>query len=110
MSEQEKLDLILSEMQGMKDEMQGMKNEMQGVKDEMQGMKDDIAHLDKKVTDIGLHIENVTDKNVQLLAENHIELVNKLNEAIPEADKNLAYEVKVNYLLEEVDKLKQRIS
>ena len=109
MTDSEKLDLILSEMQGMKSEMQGMKSEMQGMKSEMQGMKSEIQELKRRVTSIELHIENATDKNIQLIAENFIELTKKLNQAIPVADKNLAYEVKVNYLIEEVDKIKEEI-
>ena len=54
-------------------------------------------------------MENVTDKNISLLAENFIDLTNKLNQAIPAADKNLAYEVKVNYLIEEVEELKTKV-
>ncbi|MBD5534388.1 MAG: hypothetical protein HDQ99_01735 [Lachnospiraceae bacterium] len=103
MTDSEKMDLILSELQGMKSEMQGMKGEMQGMKSEMQEIK-------RRTTSIELHIENTTDKNIQLIAENFIELTNKLNQAIPAADKNLAYEVKVNYLVSEVDKLKREIA
>ena len=89
MADSEKLDLILSEMQGMKSEMQELK---------------------RRTTSIELHLENTTDNNIQLIAENFIELTNKLNQAIPAADKNLAYEVKVNYLVREVDKLKKEIA
>lgn len=96
MTDGEKLDLILSQMQDMKTEMQDMKTEMQ--------------KLNQRTTSIELHIENVTDKNIQLIAENFIELTNKLNQAIPATDKNLAYEVKVNYLASEVDKLKREIA
>jgi|GEM_PF-3765021 len=71
---------------------------------------DKLNKLDLKLTDTRLHIENATDKNIQLIAENFIELTKKLNQAIPVADKNLAYEVKVNYLIEEVDKLKKELS
>lgn len=49
LTDDEKLDLILSEMQGMKTEMQELK---------------------RRVTSIELHLENDTDKNIQLLAEN----------------------------------------
>ena len=70
----------------------------------------DIRHaagsLEQKAAASGLHIENVTDPSIQLIAENFIELTNKLNPAIPAADKNLAYEVKVNYLVCEVNNLK----
>ncbi len=62
-----------------------------------------------KITDIELHLENVTDRNIELLAENHSNLVDKLNQAIPVADKNLTYEVKVNYLLERVSKLEKKV-
>ncbi len=97
-----------TEMQGMKTQMQSMKTEMQGMKTEIQGIRSDLRDLEHRTINIELHLENTTDKNIQLLAENFIELSNKLNQAIPAADKNLAYEVKVNYLLEEVDKLKKR--
>ncbi|MDE7198820.1 MAG: hypothetical protein K2O15_08040 [Lachnospiraceae bacterium] len=104
------------DMQGMKEDMQGMKEDMQGMKEDMRGMKEDmravkadIYDLQRKVSGIGMHVENFTDKNVQLIAENFIELTKKLNMAIPAADNNRAYEVKVNYLLEEVDKIKKAI-
>ena len=89
MTDSEKLDLILSEIQGIKTNMQ---------------------EIERRTTNIELHLENTTDKNIQLIAENFIELTNKLNQAIPAADKNLAYEVKVNYLVSEVDKLKREIA
>ena len=110
MTDSQKLDLILSEMQSMKGEMQSMKGEMQG-------MKGEIQKLDQRITNLELHLENSTDKNIQLLAENFVELTKKLNQAIPVADKNLAYEVKVNYLIDRVhileddmNKLKMRFA
>lgn len=105
----EKLQGMKDDMQGMKDDMQGMKDDMRGMKEDMRGMKADIYDLQRKVTGIGMHIENFTDKNVQIIAENFIELTKKLNMAIPVADNNRAYEIKVNYLLEEVDKIKKAI-
>lgn len=96
MTESEKFDLILSKIQDVKEELQDVKEELQDVK--------------RRVTGVELHIENVTDKNIQLIAENFVELTNKLNQAIPVADKNLAYEVKVNYLINEVNKLKTEVA
>lgn len=89
MADNEKLDLILSKLDLIESEMQEIK---------------------RRTTSIELHLENATDKNIQLIAENFIELTNKLNQAIPVADKNLAYEVKVNYLVREVDKLKEELA
>ncbi len=102
-------DLIDEKLQDMKEDMRGMKEDMQGMKEDMRAVKADLYDLQRKVTGIGMHIENCTDKNVQIIAENFIELTKKLNMAIPVADNNRAYEVKVNYLLEEVDKIKKTI-
>lgn len=89
MTDSEKIDLILSEMQGMKTEMQEVK---------------------RRITNMELHIENGTDKNVQLIAENFIELTKKLNQAIPVADNTFAYEIKVNYLADRVNALEKEIA
>ncbi len=101
MTDSEKLDLALSKLDKL-DKLDVLESEMQGFKQEMQEIK-------RRTTNLELHIENVTDKNIQLIAENFIELTKKLNEAIPVADKNLAYEVKVNYLVCEIDKIKEEI-
>ncbi len=103
----EEIQGMKSDMQDMKEDMQGMKSDMQGMKSDMQGMKAEINDVSRRVDGIELHLENETDKNIQLLAENFIELTNKLNQAIPAADKNLAYEVKVNYLVGRVNNLEK---
>lgn len=99
MNESDKTDLILTELQNMKLDMQEMKSDMRS-------MKSDMQEMNHRLTKLELHIENCTDRNIQLIAENFVELTKKLNQAIPVANKNLAYEVKVNYLLEEFEKLK----
>ena len=66
--------------------------------------------LGRNIRLINLHLENETDKGINLLAENFIDLSNKLNMAVPVANKNLAYEVKVNYLIGEVNKLKDNVA
>ncbi len=71
----------------------------------LQPLKDGLESIRRRLSDVERHLENVTDKNIQLLAENFIELVKKLNQAIPAADSNRAYEVKVNYLIEKVQVL-----
>ena len=156
MSEHEKLDLILSEIQGIKQDlrqeiqetkqelqqgMQEIKQELQQeiqetkqelrqeiqetkqeLRQEIQETKQELPELENRMetlegqrkirqqtTKVELQLENGVRTNIQLLAENFVDLTRKLNQAIPVADKNLAYEVKVNYLLEEVEQLKKHV-
>lgn len=123
MGDSEKLDIIISELRGMKQDIKELKEEVQILKDDVRILKDDVQilkddvrilkedvkTLEKRTLYIETHIENGTDKNIQLIAENFIELTRKLDQAIPIADKNLAYEIKVNYLTERVDKLEKQV-
>ena len=94
----------------LKGEMKEIKEDIRILKEDVQILKEDVQLLKKKVTCIELHLENSTDHNIQLIAENFIDLTNKLNQAIPAADNNRMYEVKVNYLIEEVKKLADEVS
>ncbi len=75
-----------------------------------QPIKDDLDTLKKKTTDLALHLENVTDRNIELLAENHLSLVDKLNEAVKTANKTALYEIQVRILTEKVDKLSNEVA
>ncbi|MCI9490754.1 MAG: hypothetical protein HFG97_12260 [Dorea sp.] len=44
---------------------------------ELQPLKDDIR-------DMKLHLENITDKNIQLLAENYVPAAKRYEKAVPE--------------------------
>lgn len=100
---------VKADIQKMKTDIRILQEDVENLKEELAHAKQNIVELDCKITAINLHLENGTDKGIQLVAENFIELTNKLNEAIPVADKNLAYEVKVNYLIIEVEKMKKEI-
>lgn len=114
MTESEKMDLILSgleeirtDVSELKTDVSELKTDVSELKTDVSGLKTDVSGLKQEVSAIKLHLENVTDKNISILAENHIELVKKLNAAIPIADNNRAYAVQVNYLTERVTKLEK---
>lgn len=72
-------------------------------------MDERLERVENKVTDTRLHIENVTDKNIQLLAEGHEIFVSKYSKTEEISDKQYAYQVKVNYLIEDVKNLKKEV-
>lgn len=92
MTDSEKLDLILSRL----DKIDSLESEMQELK--------------RRITNIELTIENETNRNIQLLAENHITLIDKLNQAIKVADKTLMYEVQMTSLKSRLELLEKEVT
>ena len=107
---------LKTDVAGLKTDVAGLKSEMIELKNRIGCLEDRMLILEKRMDKmesllhkINLHLETETDPGVQLIAESHIDLTRKLNEAIPAADKNLAYEVKVNYLIGEVRELREDV-
>ncbi len=96
MSENEKLDLILSEMKEMKKDIDNMKN--------------DINDLKQKVTKIDLTIENELRTNIMRVAEGHLDLSRNLHEAMKPNNEIEMLGIKVRMLEADVKELKQKIS
>lgn len=117
MSDSEKLDLILSDMQSMKneihdmkDDMQGMKDEIHDMKDDMQGMKNDMQEVKQKVSKIDLTLENEIRVNIQRVAEGHLDLSRNLHEAMRPSNEVEMLAIKVRMLETDVKELKEKIS
>ena len=96
MTDSEKLDLLLSEMQSMKSEMQSMKSEMQEVK--------------QKITKIDLTIENEIRVNIQRVAEGHLDLSRNLHEAMKPSSEVEMLAIKVRQLESDVRDLKHKLA
>ena len=89
--------------------LEDMYGKMQSMEDKIQGMNDKLELTNQKVTAMQLSLENETNHNIQLLAENHINLVDKLNQAIHAQDKSLLYEVQVSGLKARVEQLEREV-
>ena len=117
MTENEKLDLILSEIQGMKSEIEGTKNEIQemkseieGTKNEIQEMKSDIQEIKQKVTKIDLTIDNELRVNIQRIAEGHLDLSRNLHDAMKPSNEIEMLAIKVRMLESDVRDLKEKLA
>lgn len=89
MTDSEKLDLLLEKVGTIETEMQELK---------------------RRTTNIELTLENETNRNIQLLAENHITLIDKLNQSIKVADKTLMFEVQMTSLKSRIDLLEKEVA
>lgn len=123
MTDSEKLDLLLSEMQSMKTDMQSIKTDMQGMKTEMQGMKTDmqsmksnaqelkdkVSVIENKVTDISLILENEIRVNIQRVAEGHLDLSRNLHDALKIDNEKEMLAIRVNVLETELRRIKTQL-
>ena len=77
------------EIGGMKQDIEGMKQDIGGMKQEIGGMKQDIKELkenqegfDRELKAINVTLENEVIKSIKIIAEGHMDLSRKLDEAL----------------------------
>lgn len=85
--------------------------EIRYVKDDVQELKEGVKVLKE---DVSVLKEDVKELKEDIVAENHINLIDKMNESIRASDKTLMYEIavdtlktRVNRLEKEMDKIKK---
>ena len=69
--------------------LQALYNDMQTVKHKVTSLDENVASLDEKVASlecevskINVTLENETNRNIKIIAEGHLDLSRKLNEAV----------------------------
>ena len=83
------LDGTKQDIGGMKQDIGGMKQDIGGMKQEIGGMKQDIKELkenqkrfDRELKAINVTLENEVIKSIKIIAEGHLDLSRKLDEAL----------------------------
>lgn len=72
-------------------------------------MDERLDKLDLDVRDIKLTLENETNKNIMLVAEGHLDLSRKLDEALKVKNEKEMIAIRVNILENELRRLKERV-
>jgi len=70
-------------------------------------INDRVQNIESKVRGIEITLESETNRNINLIAEGHLNLDRKLDEALKTLQPNIMYHLKVNHLDGEVKKIKQ---
>lgn len=130
MNEKELLQAMYESMQEIKGDIREMKGDISELKEdvevlkqrsdtfekrldtlteEVHSMRQDMGTMNERLMKIEVSLENETNHNIQLLAENHITLIDKLNQAIRVTDKTLLYEVQVSGFKMRVEKLEKEV-
>ena len=96
-TDREILEAVLAEVRGLGTRMDGLESRMDGLDSRMDGLDSRMDGLDSRMermekrqerfeeetrdnfADLRLHLENITDRNLSILAENHLNLINKMD-------------------------------
>lgn len=107
---------LKNELQPLKKDVQDLKNNVPTLNQDAKTlnncvtkMNHDIQELMNRITKIELTLENEMNRNIQLLAENHINLIDKLNAAMKVQDKSILYEVQISGLKTRIEIIEREL-
>ena len=80
------------------------------MENDIKSIKDSIESLERKIVSIELTLENETNPGIKIVAEGHLDLNRKLDEALKVENEKEMLLLRVNHLENELRKVKERIS
>ena len=120
-TDREILEAVLAEVRGLGTRMDGLESRMDGLDSRMDGLDSRMERMEKcqerfeeetrdNFADLRLHLENITDRNLSILAENHLNLINKMDVSATWMNRIMINEVKINALTDQVNRLQVKHS
>lgn len=76
----------------------------------LQAMADMLAPIKTNIKDIQLTLENETNRNIALIAEGHLDLSRKLDDALKVENEKEMLLIRVNRLENEIRQIKEKIN
>ena len=74
--------LIRKELDGTKQDIGGMKQDIGGMKQDIKELKENQKRFDRELKAINVTLENEVIKSIKIIAEGHMDLSRKLDEAL----------------------------
>ncbi len=100
---------VREETKGLATGLEELREETKELAADMKSVREDTKELRSRMSAIELNLENETNKNIRILAENHLSLMEKLDEAIKVSNRHFLYELKVSSLDRRVTEIERRI-
>lgn len=105
----EELQDVKGEVLGLKGQVQGVQGEVLELKERVQGVEDKARKLEGHVQGIRLTLENETNKNINIIAEGHLNLSRKLDEALKVENEKEVLLIRINRLENGYRTLKEQV-
>ena len=113
-TDREILEAVLAEVRGLGTRMDGLESRMDGLDSRMERMEKRQERFEEETrdnfADLRLHLENITDRNLSILAENHLNLINTMDVSATWMNRIMINEVKINALADQVNRLQVKHS
>ena len=100
---------VKGEVRELKGQVQGVKGEVLELKERVQGVEDKARKLEGHVQGIRLTLENETNKNINIIAEGHLNLSRKLDEALKVENEKEVLLIRINRLENGYRTLKEQV-
>ena len=108
------MDKFESRMDKFESRMDGFESQMDKFESQMNRMEESQKRFEEETrnnfADIKLHLENITDRNISILAENHLNLINKMDVSATWMNRIMINEVRMNALTDQVARLQAKSS
>ena len=92
------MDKFESRMDGFESQMDKFESQMNRMEESQKRFEEETRN---NFADIKLHLENITDRNISILAENHLNLINKMDVSATWMNRIMINEVKMNALTDQ---------
>ena len=109
MTQNEMIVAIYDGMQDLKTDMRELKDRVQVLEEDVSALKEDVSVLKEDVSGIHLTLENVTNRNIRVVAEGHLDLSRKLDEALKADTERELMHLRVNVLENDMRRVKEKV-
>ena len=100
---------VEGEVRELKERVKGVEGEVRELKERVQGVEGEVRELEGHVQGIRLTLENETNKNINIIAEGHLNLSRKLDEALKVENEKEVLLIRINRLENGYRTLKEQV-
>ena len=98
------------DMSDVKQDISGMKQEMGFMRSEIGSMREEMGGVKQRLTRIETTLENETNRGIRIIAEGHLDLSRKLDDALKVDNEKELLLLRVTHLENEVHIIKERMA
>ena len=105
----EDVSVLKKDVSVLKEDVSVLKEDVSVLKEDVSVLKEDVSVLKEDVSGIHLTLENVTNRNIRVVAEGHLDLSRKLDEALKADTERELMHLRVNVLENDMRRVKEKV-